>query len=57
MIAVLVDPHRTLSQWLLLIAAVVFLLEWLNATLTKIDIRFNLRDIGFALIAVALMLI
>ena len=57
MIATIFDSHRTLSQVLLLIAAIVFVLEWLNVTLTRINVRVSLRDIGFALIAVALMVI
>lgn len=55
MIALLVDPRRTLSQVLLLIAAVIFLLEFLAAKLAPEVVKLPLTQLAWTLVAVALI--
>jgi len=57
MIALLVEPRRTLSQVLLLIAAVLFLLEFLATRIAPEVVKLPLMHAGWALVAVALMVI
>ena len=56
MIALLVTPRRTLSQVLLLIAAVLFLLGYLDTHVPAVA-KYPLTHLAWALVAVALMLI
>ena len=56
MIATLVDPHRTLSQVLLLIAAVLFLLEYVTKRYSNLA-AYGTTHLAWALVAVALMVI
>jgi len=56
MTALLVHPHRTLSQVLLLIAAVLFLLGWLETRVPTLA-RLSVSYLAWCLVAVSLMVI
>lgn len=61
MIATLIDGHDTLSDWLLLIAAIVFVVGGLARMTSASDGRIALPgwllEIGLALVAVGLLVL
>ena len=56
MIATMIDTNRTLSQVLLLIAAVLFLLEYVTKRYATLA-GYGTTHLAWALVAVALMVI